>query len=1217
MSPLRPLALCIPFLLGAPVPEGSGFERALAAAEAALGKGDLDQARSQIDRALERDPNALAAWDCLARWAEQKDDKDELVHALHRTLSLGRAQKQDRKTLEALRARLSTLDPVAEKLLALRANFVDKLVKLGEGYEKGKRPHSAIRAFHEALALDPDRADIQAAIERVAAAPDPSLAEDARARDLLEGISEQWIDEHDAEHSTWSERARLERPNYITETDAGYAVLVRAAEAMEQMNAFYRRFFRYGYGEDKRSPSRIALRIFKSREEYLKLGEGPPVEWSGGHFTGSAVETYIGSGGFEETTGTLFHEAAHQFVSLATNAAGWLNEGLASFFEGSRILANGTVIMNLPANHRLFPLVERMEKGWMASAQDGIDPADSNKEPSTAPTFRIVLEDEYKWGPAWYAPTWGVVYFLYNYQDPSDGRFLYRKAFHDYVDKSGGKTGKGAIETFEEVVLGNPAPVTEGQFTSSVPPGTVDELNGVWKNYLLALADLQTGRTKDTPRYREWAQNARKRGDLEDALEFYERALAGAPPEAQLLIDFAECLAEHKNEDRATKLLHQAAAVIESAEEPDEALLRHVEQRLRKLDPQYQRLDDVRAALLADATGIVKRYLGAGLNLMAMEVSYDLGNALQAPELFASYEQAVRLEGRSLARWKLAYDEQSLKGWNATGFEEIFQANGEAIDVRFGEYEGGATDYAFLTLDEVTTGDFSVEAEVLARYGHVAFAGLVFGRKSASDFHGLVLFPPPAGRNGFANLASFYGGSSHETWLRTPVQHPFTPVLDPAKTYSEGDPTWFRLRIDVTGRFVDAWVNGQYATKEFPSLDVLRGSFGLIVGRGEARFRNVRYLARNARDPSAPIERKLRLVRTAGSETESVNGSWVGLVPPFPEVKTWLQDPRTSWEEAVGAPQLLVLWSCQQNDLVEIAPWLRSLAKQQESIGLRVVSVVQGWDEGLLPEYLPKNPFPGSLAVDSIEGRQGLGATFARYQIDRFHLPRLLLIDVDGKVAWEGDPGFSRDRPWSGEESLLDAPLRELVAKRRLTELAAWRARWPEAKKALAAADFSAAAPVLKEGATFDPRSSPEVAEAAGALAALEEALVSPESTAAALAEQGREPALEVLLQWAEQAGTPVKETKVLKNTLKGENLATWKRVPGILRPVLGRLNAGREAGNLQEPFTKIEALPGAFPAEILEELRVAASDPAALKKAIEEAATLPARWLASEYFHW
>ena len=49
--------------------------------------------------------------------------------------------------------------------------------------------------------------------------------------------------------------------------------------------------------------------IFKTRDEYLKKGSGPPVEWSGGQFTGGSVETYVGDGGFEEMAGTLFHEA--------------------------------------------------------------------------------------------------------------------------------------------------------------------------------------------------------------------------------------------------------------------------------------------------------------------------------------------------------------------------------------------------------------------------------------------------------------------------------------------------------------------------------------------------------------------------------------------------------------------------------------------------------------------------------------------------------------------------------------------------------------------------------------------------------------------------------------------------------------------------------------------------------------------------------------------
>ncbi len=133
------------------------------------------------------------------------------------------------------------------------------------------------------------------------------------------------------------------------------------------MNAFYRRFFRYGTEKDGKNVPRIALHLFRTHDEYLKLGKGPPVEWSGGQFTGDSVETAAG-GGFDGMVGTLFHEAAHQFVSLSTTAAGWMNEGLASYFEGSRILANGTVITNLPANHRLFPLVQKMERGWMDSA---------------------------------------------------------------------------------------------------------------------------------------------------------------------------------------------------------------------------------------------------------------------------------------------------------------------------------------------------------------------------------------------------------------------------------------------------------------------------------------------------------------------------------------------------------------------------------------------------------------------------------------------------------------------------------------------------------------------------------------------------------------------------------------------------------------------------------------------------------------------------------
>lgn len=1204
------LALLLVALLPAhaPRPGGGGFTKAMSEAARALEGGDLARTRHFLERALERDPNALEAWALSERWAAQAGDADEQVYALHRQLALARAQKKDKATLEALRTRLQPLDPQGEALAKLRAGYVEKFTKLGETYEKLKRPHSAIQAFKNALALDPDRADLTATIERIAAAPDPSLAENARPRDLLEGISAEWIAEHDAKHAEWGEKAVLEKKNYITQTNAGYAVLVRAAEAMEQMNSFYRLFFRYG---DKATP-RIFLNIFATREEYLKLGEGPPVEWSGGHYTGSAVETYITSAGFEDTVGTLFHEAAHQFVDLATNAAGWLNEGMASFFEGARILANGTVQMNLPANHRLFPLAERMEAGWMTGPTDGIDPADSNSEPRTAPTFRIVLEDRYEWGPPWYAPTWGVVYFLYNFQDPSDGRFLYRKAFGDFVDASGGKSGEGAIENFEEVVLANPEPPTPGEQSSGDFPKTVDELTEVWKRWILDLRDRQQGVVKETPPYLKWARFAVKRKAADDASEFFEKALLQSPTDLDVLVEFAAHLSEQKNDDRAAKLLATALAVLENAEPVDAKRVAEVEGRMRKIDPNYVRMDEVRTKLLEDVTLIVEKYLAAGLNLQGMEVAYHLANELAEPALFALYERGVRAEGRSLATWRLAYNEEDLRGWSA-GLETIYKPTGETLSAKFGSYTAGVHDYSILTLDELTSGDFSLECEVDAEAGKVAFAGLVFGRKSATDCHALILYPPAPDKNGFVNLVTFYGSGSADTWRRNPVQHPDSLASNKEKSRAS---TYYKLRLDVIGRLVDVWVNGEYqATQEFPSLDILRGTFGLITGRGEARFRNVRFLARHPRDPSAAIERRMTLdEKKQGGE--AINGSWLGLVPPFPAAQRWFAKPRESWDEARGVPQLFVMWSVEQNDALPIDGYLRKLAEDHAASGLEIVNLLAFWNEDVAESYLEKHPFPGSVGLDTpTQAEKNFGITFERFDVVRFQLPRFLLLDVDGKVAWEGDPGFAKGQGWNGEESLLDVPLRELLVKRKMGEFIAWRKGWPAAREALARGDFEAAVPALKAARGFDATVSAEVAEASAIAASIEEAAAGLDAVGQRFTEAGREPALEVLIAWATALGKAPKKSKDVTALLKSPKVAAWKKVGGMLKPVVAK--AGKDATAVEAVLAKVAELPGAFPAELAEEARAAAEDAAAFKSLVDGLADFPGRWLASEHFGW
>jgi len=1218
-STLAACALLALALTGAPQ-EVTPFTEALRGAASALEAKDLARARHMVDRALERDPRSVEAWALRARWAEASGEKDELAYSLHRELRLAIAQGYPRKEIDARRARLLELDPLAKQLFAMNSTFISKLEPVAAQYEKDGRPHSAIRVHLEILSLDPEYGPSLEAVDRISSLPDPSLAEHAKPKDLLADVSAEWIREHDAEHSDWDTRAKWEGENYNTYTDAGYEVLIRCATAMEQMNAFYRVFFQYG--TDGGSISRIDLNIFKSRDEYLEKGIGPPAEWTGGHFTGGAVETYA-EGGFASVTGTLFHEAAHQFVSLATNAAGWLNEGLASFFEGCRILPNGSVLMNMPATHRLFPLAERMERGWMTSAADGIDPGDTKATPERAPTFRIVLENEYTWGPPWYAPTWGVVYFLYNFQDPVDGRFIYRDAFRVFVDKSGGRVGKGAVKNFEEVVLANPSKpldIPERRSTSFELPETVEELDPIWKAWTIELREEQMGRLERAHPYKDWARYAVMNDLPQAAMDHFEKGLVATPDDPELLYAFAEFLVDQKNPDRATKLLLEAARSAESAGEVDEELLQEIDRLLDKSDPKRRTLKSIQEELWTASRNLVEGYRDAGLPMMVMDVSWRLGTDLHVPGLLGYFEEAMRSSGKTLDLWELAYNESDLEGWDAT--DDVFQASGIFIESSFREYSGDEYDFQSLALDQVTSGDFSLQADVEANTGEVNFCGLVFGRKDATNFHALVLFPPrPEGegranlaKTGSVNLASFYGGSSSKTWRSNKLN------AEEAGDESKAG-NWITLRIDVVGNLVDAWVDGELiATQEFPSKDVLFGSFGLITGPGKARFKEVRFLKRHGDDPAAALQREVKLEELRQKGGGAIGDSYLGQRAPWPIVGRWAQGERSSWDEAGIVPQLLVLWSIEQNGIIAIDTWLNDLARKYEDAGLRIVSVCSPNDEERIDAYLAEHPFPGDVAVDFREAA-GIGDTNKLFFTHHHGLPRLLLIDVDGRVAWEGDPGFTVAEPYRpGVESFLELPLDTLVTGRKLKELAPWAKAWEaEGQAALHAGDFEGALPLLRKAQEFDGSVLPMAYDAQRALTRVASAVDDLPATGEAVHDQERDPALDVLLDWAEAmqvepdraalAGLkPFKASKPAKDWSRAlKQIASWRK------------KIEKDPAEAVVLADKLGELEGAFPAAVSADLRAAApaGDVEALLDIVDAAPEAPRRWLARDFFGW
>jgi hypothetical protein len=1224
MIPKR-LFWLIAMLLAALSPvEETAFDRALRGAEASLKLNDLPQAKLLVARALERDPKSPAAWDLRARIAELSKDTDDRVYALHTELRLLHAQKAPYDAQSTLLKKISEIDPFASEFIQLRRKFVEKFLPIAERYEKDGRPHSAIRAHQIVLALDPERKESEDAIQRISKLPDPSLAETAKPKDLLANISEEWMKRFDLEHATWESRAKLDRDNYTTYTDAGYATLVRAAEAMEQMNAFYRVFFHYGSPGDNKKIGKIEVHIFKNREEYLKLGQGPPVEWSGGQFTGGAVETYVGNGGFEEMVTTLFHEAAHQFVSMATSAAGWLNEGLASYFEGTRILANGTVVMNLPANHRLFPLVDRMQRGWMASANDGLDPANASKEPEKAPTFRIVLENQYAWGPPWYAPTWGVVFFLWNYQDQVDGRFVYRAAFQRFINTSGGRIGKGAIENFEKVVLSNPSVPTPKLdpklWKQQLPlPRTVDDLTEVWKSWMIDLRDEQMGKLVRPKPWLAWGRYALLRGEMEIATEHFEKGILATPDDPELLLEFARHLHMNlKNPDRATKLVLLALRIAESKSPPDKEWIRKCDSFLQQIDGNYTTIEQLLKSLAAAARTVSRRYLDAGLPMMAMDVSWRLASDLNLSTLYEDYEAALRKAGRSLALFKLAYNEKDLGGWSQGG-NTTFKPSGETLAAEFGVYSDKNFDFSSLTLDTVTLGDFTFETEVLAEPGKNNFCGIVFGKKSDSYYHGFIYFPPRGlgaefGR-GYIDLTSFYGASQTRVWRHNPVKAEKIALGTVAAV-------WHKMRVDVAGKMVDIYFDDELVvTHEFPAADVLRGGFGLVTGAGKAQFRNVRFLARPARDRAAQIERAIRLgARAAGPQGDG--GSWLGSEAPFPTVRYWVKNPRQSWRDKGNVPTLLVLWSVQQNERIPVDLWLQDLEKRYADVGLEIVSIAMALDAEQVEKYLDKHPFPGSVAIDLARKTQ-IGDTFAAYGIEKYGMPRVVLIDTDYRVAWEGDPGLKAGEPWTpGRETYLDAPLEELVSRRKLKESGKWRRDWTsKGLPALLEGDFATAAPLLKEARAMDGAADDLVTSAQNKYSLVESIISSIDTTARTLVELRCEPAVGTLVTWGKllEKPLPAHLKSQIQSILDSEHSKNWNAVVELVKSARAKVPPGKEVEHAEKLVEKILDRTGPFCEAYGKELQslVGYGDVPGIRNWLAGVEFYTGKWLVQSYFRW
>lgn len=999
------------------LPQGTEFiDKYLASATEKLAANEPEAARAAIERALERDDQHLGALLALADVCEKLGDQDAAVYSLHRWLDVVDAAEKSpvpRAKRKEIFERLLLLDEEADTFHRLSGKYTKDLIALAKEHLKKKRFHSALAIYQEILTVDRLNKEAREGVSNIRRTGGQELAQEdlyGGGEDPAAGVDPEWLAKEDAKRQDWDKAWTKDGENYRYRTNAGYIVMETSSIAMEQMNGFYRKFFRYKL--DGGPTPKIEVRIYRNRDDYLRENNLPENDWTGGFFNGSTVQTFMGGptgqDSLRQVYGTLFHEAAHQFVSLTGKGGipGWLNEAYASFFEGCTIMSNGSVKWNQVPNHRLFPLADRMENGWLSSGSEVVPDNEGNwTTPEEAPTFRIVVEGRYDWGPPWYAPTWGVVYFLYNYRN-DEGLPVYRDALHEYYTSGPAKAVRPA-EYFEQTVL--TAPLS--------PVADIDSLNEIWKEWILNLRDIQIGKKVAGKSNLEFGQLAEGRGDFPMALEFYEEAYENQAENPEVLWKLATVLEHLEQLDRAGAMYGDFARELELRGMTEDERYEQAVEKMNALDPLARRHDKLKQQVLEKGLELAQSYLDRDMPTMALEISRRMSGQFSMPDALEFYARVARETGKSLARWRVAYNEFNLEGWSSSS--EAYKAYGKMIEAVVKTpsdivSQEGSFFTQELAADVTFDADFSMEAEM--RFDHDAnLLGLCFGRKDSQNTHAVVLHP-----KGYLDISTKNGGS----W--TIRDHRAVSI----------DPSWQKMRIDVVDDSVDVYLNDRYIrSMKMPSRDSVRGAFGLITGKGTCYYRNIRIMPRDPHDPAARIEREIAMQALTDDESLREPGMFTGFEPPELKVAKWVQGEPFSLRENKGMPVVLFFWAPYQDKVIPTTAYYEYLAAEYSDLGIRFVAVSSNQHTPQeVKDYLLDNPMDGvPVGIDSGQ------STYLAYNLKAggWGLPRILVIDVDGKVIWEGDPGLKMGVGWRPDdpETFLDGPIKSMVDDRFLVEL--------------------------------------------------------------------------------------------------------------------------------------------------------------------------------------
>jgi hypothetical protein len=606
----------------------------------------------------------------------------------------------------------------------------------------------------------------------------------------------------------------------------------RVADLMDDLHGFYVQVYFDG-NEKKARGAKATIRIHPDRADMLKSWEGgPPPEgwWSPGENTVHCYDSRTnGSGSLDWMLETLFHEASHQFMSLLSQGGfvpAWINEGTASFFEGTVAMADHRVLWPEAARLRLAPLVAQLAGGTLHAAD-------------------VVAYDSPASYPAeYYSFGWGLVYFLQQYEDPQTLEYCYRPLYARYrseVIKRGGEP----MKVFEEVFLGKNSPLGHKTFAdferdwSQWIREEVLTLNGSGA----AARKLRLERMQRELAAADAAAKEGKKARVPEA-ELLARALSHAEyvcsridkdkPDGELLVQQAGML-ERLGRPAAAAPLYQR--VLDLADESrfrlDEKRYAELEQRLKKLDAKNAALRSARARrleLARTAASLLAEYEKAEPPLILRGYTFAAlaaGVLADDPQLS---EGAQRLREAARSSGRLLGSIHELRGSPAR-WKTIFKSPPERFDPQAPAPElVSVRTCGFFLAGLEARGEYELRTK-LVRAGKIELGaawGLVVAGREDADWYMAGI-----DENGQAGLwsvrVSAGGGSTPRRLSYLRLERPVAPDEEPelaAHVYADG-----RIELTVGDRPV---VSGKIP------LDgaVPRGA-GIFVKNGAAAFHDL------------------------------------------------------------------------------------------------------------------------------------------------------------------------------------------------------------------------------------------------------------------------------------------------------------------------------------------------------------------------------------------